>query len=68
MKQRKVIDKPALSWIRRGLEMESTQLRLPSEVKKETMEAAEKLDTSMNHFVEAAIKWYLDALKKEGSL
>ena len=64
MKQRK----PAERFIQRNLELVSLQTRVPIELKEEIDQVSEQLETSQARFVEAAVKWYIDALKKEGSL
>jgi predicted HicB family RNase H-like nuclease len=59
---------PAESWIKRDKTMMAFNVRIDEEVKKETEKAAKKLDTSLNRFTEAALSWYIDALKKDGAL
>lgn len=59
---------PTQSYIKRGIETVSVQIRIDSELKHEAEKARLKLGTSLNRLVEAAIKWYLVELKKEGSL
>lgn len=65
MKQNKM---PVVSHIHRNEELAGLQLRIPVYVKADAENAAVHLGTSMNRLVEAAIIWYLEALKKEGSL
>lgn len=62
------MNKPAESYIKRGLEIESLQVRVCSDLKRDAQIASEKLNTSLNRLVEAALKWYLEQLKKEGEL
>jgi len=58
----------AISYIRKPLENEPLQLRIPGDLKRELQTAAKQINTSTNQFVEAAIRMYLDSLKKEGNL
>ena len=60
--------KPTESYIKRNIEMVSLQTRIDHDLKKEAEKAAQALGTSLNRFVEAALLWYLDQLKKEGTL
>lgn len=60
--------KPAASYIKRCVELESLQVRISHELKQKAELAADKLGTSLNRLAEAAIDWYIEQLKKEGSL
>jgi predicted HicB family RNase H-like nuclease len=60
--------KPAAAYIHRGIEREALMTRVPPDLNNQVDLASGKLGTSKNLFVEAALRWYLEQLKKEGSL
>lgn len=60
--------KPSLSYIKRQEPVIALKLKILPELKHEAESASAKLGTSLNRFVEASVKWYLDALKKDGSI
>lgn len=60
--------KPTEKYIRRANRVESVQLRIDSTLKRQMQQSAKKLNSSMNRFTEAALHFYIDALKKEGVL
>jgi hypothetical protein len=64
----KSLMKPAEKYIKRGVELEQMQTRIDCELKRGVERAAAVLDTSLNRFVEAALKWYLDALRRDGDI
>lgn len=61
-------DKSAVKYIQRDCPLTAVIIRIPVELKVQVEEASEKLDTSLNQFVGASIRAYLDDLKKEGSI
>lgn len=60
--------KPAERYIKRSIEIESLQVRVDSNLKRQVEMAAKKLNSSLNRFSEAALNFYLEALKKDGTL
>lgn len=60
--------KPLKKYIRRPAKTESLQLRIDAKLKHEIDLCATKLNTSMNRFAEAAVTFYMEALKKDGAL
>lgn len=60
--------KPAEGYLHRGVDVVPILTRIPPELKEEAELAADKLGTSLNRFIESSLRWYLDALKKEGSI
>jgi predicted HicB family RNase H-like nuclease len=60
--------KRAESFIRRDVELVQIAVRIPPELKAEAEMASERVDTSMNRFIEAALTWYIQKLKEEGSI
>jgi predicted HicB family RNase H-like nuclease len=59
---------PAEAYIKRGIELESLQVRVSAALKLKAEIAAEKLGTSLNRFTEAALNWYIKQLEKDGSI
>lgn len=55
----------ALRFIEQKPKVASVPLRIPEELKQEATVAAQALDISLNRFIEASIKCYLEELKKE---
>ena len=64
MKNKKESMEPPESWIRRGVELVPLSARVPQETKDRAEEAARILETSLNRFTEAALNWYMEALKQ----
>lgn len=58
--------KPIESYItRRTIELVHLRTKIDINLKKEAQEWAEKLETSLNRFVEASIKYYIDSWKEQ---
>lgn len=51
--------RPAESYIKRNIEVVPIVVRIPETLKEESERMAAQLDTSMNRFVEAALRWYI---------
>lgn len=62
------MEKPAESYIHRMVELTQIHTRIPEDVKEQAESACDKLGTSMQRFIEASLRWYLEELKKEGSI
>jgi predicted HicB family RNase H-like nuclease len=55
-------------YIKRRVRGESFQLRIEPKVKAQCKLAAKKLNSSLNKLGEAALIFYIEALKKDGAL
>lgn len=59
------VPKPARSYLKRHTPMAHLQLRVEAPLKKRARTKAKELDTSLNCFTEAAIRYYLDSLERK---
>ena len=67
-KKKTVQSSEAVTFLNTDKESKRLYVRIPATLKSDMEKAAEKFEISLNRFTEGAIAWYIETLKKEGSL